>query len=361
MFGLYRLCGISKDTISVNCRDNGSSLNTFTNSSNISTIPSSILYNRMYRSETGKIMNVLLLLFLVFGSCVVSFGMETGNDENKENKENEDDENEQQYDNKVQESILHAQFIATIQTISKQNDGNAPKQEDNTFDQGANHGIIMYPTDHKDITRIIRFLICMDLIDRDRFINDEIIKSSGYYYPWYLKHHIFTQSFYRGLGGTKQFSSKYKFIGCDWYFGIGNVPYVGGFLTLAFVCKPTKYLHTFLQDKVTIHIIDFKPFYFLITYFLQRKYRRVDDYSRLGVVEFAIYKVKKDSFLNDYKADLILYPSLYLGLFVVQVKITEYYDISVNLFGWLLGKLVYKFSETINKFIKHKKRFKNSL
>ena len=167
---------------------------------------------------------------------------------------------------------------------------------------------------------------------------------------------IFQAFLYRGLGGTKQFSSKYNFIGCDWYFGIGNVPYVGGFFTLAFVCKPTKYLPPFLQDKVTIHIIDFKPFYFLITYFLQREYRRVDGYSSLGVVEFAISKVKKNSYIYDVKADLILHPSLYLGLFVVQVKITEYYDISVNLFGWLLGKLVYKLLEARNKFIKHKKK-----
>ena len=141
--------------------------------------------------------SVLLLLLLIFCSCVVSFGMEWQNDENKENKENEDDEKEQQYENKAQESILHAQFIATI-----------PKQVNNTFDQGANHGIeIIDPIDHKDITRLIRFLICMDLIYRDRFINDKDIKSSGYYYPWYLKHHIFTQPFYRGLGGTKQFIS----------------------------------------------------------------------------------------------------------------------------------------------------------
>ena len=58
---------------------NVSNINTFTNSSNISTIPSSILYNRTYRSETGKIMNVLLLLFLLFGSCVVSFGRKIEN------------------------------------------------------------------------------------------------------------------------------------------------------------------------------------------------------------------------------------------------------------------------------------------
>ena len=68
---------------------NVSNLNTFTNSSNISTIPSSILYNRTYRSRTGKIMNVLLLLFLVFGSCVVNFGMKSQNDDEKEENENQ--------------------------------------------------------------------------------------------------------------------------------------------------------------------------------------------------------------------------------------------------------------------------------
>jgi len=89
MFGLYRRCGSSKDTISVNCMDNDSNLNTFTNSGNISTIPSSILYNRTHRSGTGKIMNVLLVLFLVFWSCSgVSFGMDGSDDEENEKKEN---------------------------------------------------------------------------------------------------------------------------------------------------------------------------------------------------------------------------------------------------------------------------------
>ena len=88
MFGLYRRCCSSKDTISVNGSDNVSNLNTFTNSSNINTIPSSILYNRTHRSANGKIMNVLLLLFLVFGSCVVSFGSDNENDENEEKEGN---------------------------------------------------------------------------------------------------------------------------------------------------------------------------------------------------------------------------------------------------------------------------------
>ena len=159
------------------------------NSLNISVVSSTIV-NSIRRNSFYKLTNVLLLLFLLFGSCVVSFGMDN------ENKEKE----KQQDENNAQESILHAQFIATIQTISKQNEENGSKQVNNTFDQGANHGKeIIYPIDSKDITRIIRFLICMDLIDRDRFINDNTIKSSGYYSPWYLKHHIFTQPFYRGL------------------------------------------------------------------------------------------------------------------------------------------------------------------
>ena len=72
-------------------------------------------------------------------------------------------------------------------------------------------------------------------------------------------------------------------------------------------------------------------------------YRKADDICSPGIVAFAISEVNKTDKVNMYyKADLILYPSLYLGLFVVQVKVTEYYEISVNLFGWLLGKLVYK-------------------
>ena len=191
---------------------NNSGLGDITNCNSLnSSVVSSPTVNSIRRNSFYKFTNVLLLLFLLFGSCVVSFGMETGNDENKENKENEDDEKEQQYENKAQESILHAQFKVSIQeNFYEQNDDNDSKQEVNTL-----NSLTQKLLEPKDITHLIRFLICMDLIDRDRFINDNIIKSSGYYYPWYLKHHIFTQPFYRGLGGIKPFSSKYNFIGCD--------------------------------------------------------------------------------------------------------------------------------------------------
>jgi len=110
----------------VNGMDNGSNLNIFTNSSNISTIPSSILYNRTHRSETGKIMNVLLLLFFAFGSSVVSFGGDKIEMDEKANEKKQDE-------NKDQKSILHAQFKVSIQeNFYEQNKESDSEQEDNT-------------------------------------------------------------------------------------------------------------------------------------------------------------------------------------------------------------------------------------
>ena len=160
------------------------------NSLNISVV-SFPTVNNICRNSFYKLTNVLLLLFLLFGSCVVSFGMDN------------EEKYKQQDENKAQESILHAQFKVSIQeNFYEQNDDNDSKQEVNTLKY-----LTQKLLEPKDITHLIRFLICMDLIDRDRFINDKDIKLSGYYYPWYLKHHIFTQPFYRGLGGTKQFIS----------------------------------------------------------------------------------------------------------------------------------------------------------
>ena len=49
-----------------------------------SSVVSSTIVNSIRRNSFYKLTNVLLLLFLVFGSCVVNFGMEWQNDENKE-------------------------------------------------------------------------------------------------------------------------------------------------------------------------------------------------------------------------------------------------------------------------------------
>ena len=69
-----------------------------------SSVASSPTANSIRMNSFYKLTNVLLLLFLVFGSSVVSFGMNTKHldDENNEEKEKQQDEN------KAQESILHA-------------------------------------------------------------------------------------------------------------------------------------------------------------------------------------------------------------------------------------------------------------
>ena len=265
-----------------------------------------------------------IILLLTLCSCVVSFGMNGNNEKDVENKGN------------ISNSIPGD--INTTNTYPE----NVPTTSVNGFYWEK------FNENHKTICALYYYIF--RVLSFCNLIATRTSPKNKYSY-------IIPYSLIRGIFSTKPFSSKYDFIGCNWYLGIGNVQYVGGFLTLAFVCKPTKYLPPFLQNKVTIHIFDFKPFYFLITYFLQKEYRRADDYFSPGVVGFAISKVNKtDKFNMDYKAALILHHSLYLGLFVVQVKITEYYDISVNLFGWLLGKLVYKLLETRNKFIKHKKK-----
>ena len=138
MFGLYRRCGSSKDTISVNDKDNSSNLNTFTNSSNINTIPSSILYNRTHRSGTGKIMNVLLVLFLVFGSCSgVSFGMDGDENEKNENQFPVYNTSNNSYNETDGDKFLYQHFIHAYhnvpdikEAISTQNN---KQMEDNIY------------------------------------------------------------------------------------------------------------------------------------------------------------------------------------------------------------------------------------
>ena len=159
---------------------------------------------------------------------------------------------------------------------------------------------------------------------------------------------IFQAFLYRGLGGTKQFSSKYKFIGCDWYFGIGNVPYVGGFLTLAFVCKPTfilKYLPPFLHDKVTIHIIDFKPLYYILSFLFYKYYDGFIYFSKNfkdiikdseGKIDFCdlyhnLRKTVKDHHMwRMYPKVCNLYT---FGLISLEIKICAFMQVSINILG----------------------------
>ena len=126
------------------------------------------------------------------------------------------------------------------------------------------------------------------------------------------------QSLYRGIFSVKHCLKKIN-EGGNWelYFGIGNVPYVGLLFNFSLVCKPTfilKYLPPFLQNKeVTIHIIDFKPFNFI-----------------LGCVFY--------TWLMWYTECEKLYirPQWIVGFGTVEIQIAKYYNISLNVGSWIL-------------------------
>ena len=110
-------------------------------------------------------------------------------------------------------------------------------------------------------------------------------------------------------------------------------------MTLAFVCKPTKYLHTFLQDKVTIHIIDFKPLYYILSFLFYKYYD--------GFIYFS--KDFKDEINFDYLYYSLcrtvkchhmwrMYPrvcKLYtFGLISLEIKICAFMQVSINILGF---------------------------
>ena len=136
---------------------------------------------------------------------------------------------------------------------------------------------------------------------------------------------ILAHSLYRGIFSVKPFSSKYDFIGCNWYFGVGNVPYVGGLFNFSLVCKPT--LLTFLQDKVTIHIIDIKPFNFI-----------------LGCV-FSTLLI----WYTECKK-LYIRPQWIFGFGTVEINIAKYYNISLNVGSWIVDLITFmKYTKKANE------------
>ena len=221
-----------------------------------------------------------IILLLTLCSCVVSFGMDVNNENEVENKGN------------ISNSIPGD--INTTNTYPE----NVPTTSVNGFyweKFNKNHKTICAL--YYNIFRVLSFcnLIATRTSPKNKY---------SYIIPY---------SLIRGIFSTKQFSSKYDFIGCNWYLGIGNVPYVGGVFNLSLVCKPTKYLPTFLQDKVTIHIFDFKTLYLLLTKFFNYYFQ--DFYY---------------DEMNNYVSPELL-PLFWLGFFVIEISINNYYNISINI------------------------------
>jgi len=149
----------------------------------------------------------------------------------------------------------------------------------------------------------------------------------------YFIGNILANSLYRGLFSVKPCFKRIN-EGGNWelYLGVGNVPYVGGLFNLSLVCKPTfifKYLPTFLQDKeVTIHIIDIKPFNFI-----------------LGLVGYILLILHED---ND---NIYIRPQWIVGFGTVEINIAKYYNISLNVGSWIVDLIAFMKYTRVNEII----------
>ena len=287
-----------------------------------SSVVSSPTVNSICRNSFYKLTNVLLLLFLVFGSSVVSFGAEG-----------------QQIKMESKPFLVPPQKKELIDNI------NEPKEDGPVYiaprDIYLRVPSIINKISMLFLTKVIQVNvgdIKDEVYDEDWFVFLSLLglhEHSGKYgngnadmllVGFYSISNMSAHSLYRGIFSTKPFSSKYDFIGCNWYLGVGNVSYVGGLFNFSLVCKPT--LLTFLQDKeVTIHIIDIKPFNFI-----------------LGCVFY--------TWLTWYTECKKLYirPQWIVGFGTVEIKVAKYYNISLNVGSWIVDLITFmKYTKKANE------------
>ena len=236
------------------------------NSLNISVV-SPTTVNSIRRNSFYKLTNVLLLLFLLFGSCGVSFGMKK--------KNNPVPIAPRDIYLRVPSMIngISMLFLTKVMSVKKEN-------IKDKLDKG---------------TRLVDWLSWLG--------------PNEYYDTYYRR--------------TNRVALLVVYA-----IGVGNVPYVGGLFNFSLVCKPTKYLPTFLKDKVTIHLIDLKPFNFI-----------------LGCV-FSTWliwytKCKK----------LYIRPHWIVGFCTVEIQIAKYYNISLNFGSWILDLIAFMKYTKVNEII----------
>ena len=284
------------------------------NSLNIGVV-SSPTVNSIRRNSFYKLTNVLLLLFLVFGSCVVSFGMDSKPWETPpELIGNESKEDGKTY---IAPRDIYLRVPTRINGISMLFLTKVMGVKKNDIKDKVDHGkkwVYWFPV-----------LGLNDLPALYEPENAELLTA-------YFIGNIVLQSFYRGIFSVKPCSKIINEGGnCELYFGVGNVPYVGWLFNFSLVCKPTfmlKYLPNFLQDKeVTIHIIDLKPFNFI-----------------LGCVFYTwlIWYTECDK--------LYIRPQWILGFGTVEINIAKYYNISLNVGSWIVDLIAFiKYTKKDNK------------
>ena len=281
-----------------------------------SSVASSPTVNSIRRNSFYKLTHVLLLLFLLFGSCVVSFGME----QSQQGQETNPIVDQPKKDGPV--SIApRDQYLGVPSMINKISMLFLTKV------MSVNVSDIKDEVYNEDWFDFLSLLGLHEHGAKYGNGNDMLIVGC------YFISNISAQPFYRGIFSVKPLKKIKEGWNWELYLGVGNVPYVGGLFNLSLVCKPTfifKYLPTFLQDKeVTIHIIDIKPFNFI-----------------LGCV-FSTWLM----WYTECKK-LYIRPQWILGFGTVEINIAKYYNISFNVGSWIVDLITFmKYTKEANELL----------
>ena len=286
--------------------NNNSDLGDINNCNSLnSSVVSSPIVNSIRRNSFYKLTNVLLLLFfLLFWSSVVSFGMDQLENQPKKDCKIYIAPRDQYLGVPSIINKISMLFLTKVMSVNE----NGMKDEADT---------------DKKWVYLLTFL---GLNEHD----GEYVTSNNENYKMivfaYFIGTILANSFYRGIFSVKSCFKRINEGGnCELYLGVGNVPYVGGLFNLSLVCKPT--LPTFLQDKVTIHIIDIKPFNFI-----------------LGCV-FSTWLM----WYTECKK-LYIRPQWILGFCTVEINIAKYYNISLNVGSWIVDLITFmKYTKKANE------------
>ena len=283
--------------------NNNSDLGDINNCNSLnSSVVSSPIVNSIRRNSFYKLTNVLLLLFfLLFWSSVVSFGMDQL-------------ENQPKKDCKIY-IAPRDRYLRVPSIINKISMLFLTKV------MGVNENGMKDKVDNEKLKLV--FLLSLYGLNEFPFFYGKNESASLLIY-----YHISTivfQPFYRGIFSVKPLKKIKEGGNWELYLGVGDVPYIGGLFNLSLVCEPT--LHIFLQDKVTIHIFDLKPFNFI-----------------LGCV-FSTWlmwytKCKK----------LYIRPQWIVGFGTVEINVAKYYNISFNVGSCIVDLITFmKYTKEANE------------
>ena len=280
--------------------NNNSGFGDITNCNSLnSSVVSSTIVNSIRRNSFYKLTNVLLLLFLLFGSCGVSFGMKK--------KNNPVPISPRDIYLRVPSMIngISMFFLTKVMGVKEENIKDKLDNGTRLVDWLSWLGPNEYYDTYYRRTNHVALLVV------------------------YAISTILPHSLYRGIFSVKS-CSKIINEGGNWelYFGVGNVPYVGVLFNFSLVCKPTKYLPNFLKDKVTIHLIDLKPLNFI-----------------LGCVfsTLLIWYTECEK--------LYIRPHWIVGFCTVEIQIAKYYNISLNVGSWIVDWIAFMKYTKVNEII----------